>query len=100
LQNEGFSYQFYIDIFDAGPTLMTPIKYIKTIQSAQTVFIESIKSHDETKKSLIANQYFDFRACIDNINYLGNNEVVISPKTAEKLEVKIGDSLTVINLSS
>jgi len=99
LVREGFRYNKYIDIFDAGPTLEAPLPEIKTIKSSRLLTIKNISDEVSSSSYLLANNQLDFRA---TINFILTNEhdntCIISKDTASVLQVKCGDSLRVAPL--
>lgn len=96
LLQEGFFYNKYIDIFDAGPTLEAPINTIKTIKSSQLLTIKSLSDSINTPNYLLSNTELNFRATISSvlINQEDNN-CIINNKTAELLNVQQGDLLRI-----
>lgn len=99
LLKEGFRYNNYVDIFDAGPTIEAPLAEIKTIALSRIMVIKSISDEVSSNEYLLANTHLDFRA---TINYAVVNEqestCIISKTTANLLEVKCGDSLRIAPL--
>ncbi|KTD11033.1 arginine N-succinyltransferase, beta chain [Legionella gratiana] len=99
LLKEGFRYNKYIDIFDAGPTLEAPLTEIKTIELSRIVTIKSISDEVSSSDYLLSNTQLDFRATVNSA--LVNNEndsCIISKKTAELLQVTCGDQLRIAPL--
>lgn len=99
LLREGFRYNEYIDIFDAGPTLEVPQQKIKTIESSHVVTIKSISDEVSSSNYLLANTLLDFRATINSaLVNKKNGTCIISKKSAGLLQVKCGDQLRVAPL--
>ncbi|MCW8418722.1 arginine N-succinyltransferase [Fluoribacter dumoffii] len=99
LLKEGFRYNKYIDIFDAGPTLEVPRLKIKTIEHSRVVTIKNISDEVSSSNYLLANTLLDFKATINSalIN-TEKNTCIISKKTAELMQVKCGNQLRVAPL--
>jgi arginine N-succinyltransferase len=96
LLKEGFRYNNYVDIFDAGPTIEAPLSEIKTIALSRIMVINSISDEVSGNEYLLANTQLDFRATIDNALFnQQDNTCIISKETAKLLEVKRGDSLRI-----
>lgn len=96
LLKEGFRYNNYVDIFDAGPTIEAPLSEIKTIALSRIMVINSISDEVSGNEYLLANTQLDFRATIDNALFnQHDNTCIISKETAKLLEVKRGDSLRI-----
>ena len=96
LLKEGFRYNNYIDIFDAGPTIEAPITEIKTINLSRIMVIKSLSDEVSSNEYLLATTQLDFRATIDYAVFNEQeNTCIISKETATLLKVKCGDSLRV-----
>lgn len=96
LLREGFSYNNYIDIFDAGPTLEAPVSKIKTIELSRVVTIKSISDEVSSIDYLLSNSQLDFRATINHaLVNKEDNTCIISKKTANLLKVKCGNQLRI-----
>ncbi len=96
LQREGFRYNNYIDIFDAGPTIEAPLTEIKTLNLSHLMIIKSLSDEVSSHKYLLANTELDFRATIDYALFnLKENSCIISKATAALLNVTIGDSIRI-----
>lgn len=99
LLNEGFRFNNYVDIFDAGPTIESPLSQIKTIALSRVMTIKNISDEVSSNEYLLANTQINFRATIDfALIHNEDNSCIISKKTAELLEVKQGDTLRVAPL--
>lgn len=97
LLHEGFCYNNYIDIFDAGPTLEAPLLKIKTIESSILVTIKNLSDEISSADYLLANTELDFRATIDSILInIENKTCIISKKTAKLLHVGCGDTIRIV----
>jgi arginine N-succinyltransferase len=93
LEHEGFTYDRYIDIFDGGPTVTARTDDIETVREARTEKIAEIGEGGAVKALAAAGRLKDFRACCASIKRLPRKGVVIDPKAAELLEVKVGDTI-------
>ncbi|MGI9279563.1 MAG: arginine N-succinyltransferase [Endozoicomonas sp.] len=58
LEREGFSYQGYVDIFDAGPTLETGTDHLTTLRSSQIYTPEAAIASAGDKKAIAVNSYY------------------------------------------
>lgn len=96
LEKEGFRYTNYVDIFDGGPTVETYTRDIYTIQKTRILKVSGFKDLPETKnKMLISTLHLRrFKCCLADVEVSGD-EVQISQKLADVLNVKIGDELNV-----
>lgn len=99
LLKEGFHYNNYIDIFDAGPTIQAPFSEIKTLKMSRIMLIKNLSDEVSSNKFLLANTELDFRATINYALFSPKeNSCIISKATAALLNVKIGDNLRIAPL--
>lgn len=99
LLREGFRYNSYVDIFDAGPTIESPLKQIRTVAASHIMTIKNISDDVSSKRFMIANTRLDFRATISHVIFNPlQNTCIISKLTAQMLEVKCGDCIRVAPL--
>ncbi len=97
LEKEGFKYQGYVDIFDAGPSIEVQIEEIKTIKksfiSSVTVVSKEAFSVKQSSQYMLANTFCtDFRACYGQ-GILLNEKLTINENLAKYLKVNDGDNL-------
>ncbi len=92
LENEGFSYQGYVDIFDGGPTMLAETDKVKSI--AQAHHGEVVDDElDKGEKALIATgQFKDFRCCY-GARELREDAIAIDSLAAETLGIGKGDTV-------
>lgn len=93
LEQEGFSYQRYVDIFDGGPTVQAELPHIKTVMTSNVARVEKIDSKIESPLYLISNTRLAFRACLGQLIELKTNEVSLTQETADLLQVQQGDTV-------
>lgn len=96
LLREGFRYKFYVDIFDAGPTIEAPFSQIQTIATSRVYQIGQLQEEVASPPTLISNTKIDFRATMNQAICNQENETcIISRKTAQLLQVNVGDYLRI-----
>jgi arginine N-succinyltransferase len=98
LQNEGFEWEKYLDIFDGGPTMTVKTDAIKSVREAQdSVIIEitnSIGDHIGGDKVLASRGTLrGFRASFAWIEQRSGG-VAIDATNAAALGVAVGDQIT------
>ncbi len=96
LEQEGFRYQGYIDIFDGGPSVEAPLADIRTVRRSQLLPVEiDDTQHAGGTLHLIANTKLgDFRCAIAELaSYAGN--VTLPVGVAAALDLKAGDTVRV-----
>jgi arginine N-succinyltransferase len=100
LEKEGFSYQGYVDIFDAGPTVEAQLKEVRAIRESITLPITIGTMPTEGEYHLISNRKVqEFRCCLAQLPMTKANEIAIDEMLAETLGVGSGDTARVVHLS-
>lgn len=110
LENEGFRFENYVDIFDAGPTITAPLEKIRAIRDSRYVTLhineklaantleDSISTPPPTQPYLLSNtQTTQFRCCLSTA-LERKNVTEISPETAEVLQLNEGDTMRLVEL--
>lgn len=96
LLKEGFRYNKYVDIFDAGPTIEVPLTKIRTIELSRVVTVKNLSDEVSSANYLLANTKLDFRATLGAVLVnKRDNTCIISKKTAQLLEIQCGDTLRI-----
>lgn len=99
LLKEGFRYNDYVDIFDAGPTIESPLSDIKTIKNSRLMRIQGLSDEVSSRDYLIARAGKDFCATISHsLLNQEDNTCIISKETAKILGVQCGDTLCIAPL--
>jgi len=98
LENEGFKYQGYVDIFDAGPSIEAQIDDIKTIKNSFICTVTVIKEEldiEQSQQYMLANTLCPgFRACYGN-GILDDRQITITTYLAKYLNLNSGDKIRV-----
>lgn len=99
LKSEGFVFNGYVDIFDAGPTVEANISNIRTIQNSEQRKV-LIGDNTGTARFMIANdKLVDFRAASATIAVDVNSDTVtLSAELANALLINEGDVVTIAPL--
>jgi arginine N-succinyltransferase len=99
LEKEGFSYQGYVDIFDAGPTVEAPLKEIRAIRDSITLPVTIGTMASEGEHHLISNTKLEtFRCAVVQVLLTKGNEIVVDEVLAEALGVDNGEIVRVVPL--
>jgi arginine N-succinyltransferase len=93
LEDEGFRYDRYVDIFDGGPTVTAPTDSIRTVRESMAETICEIGEGGGTKMLLAAGRLKDFRACFAAAKRVPKRGLCIDTEAAELLQVKVGDAV-------
>jgi arginine N-succinyltransferase len=90
LQEEGLSFDRYIDIFDGGPTVTAPTDHVRTIRESTQETVAEVGEGGKVKMLLATGRLRDFRACRAEVRRIGRKGLAISRETAELLEIEAG----------
>jgi arginine N-succinyltransferase len=96
LEDEGFYFDRYIDIFDGGPTVTADTDDIRTIRESAQETVFEIADGGTVKTLVASGSLKDFRACFASVRKLPKQGVCIDPESAELLEVKVGDEILMV----
>ncbi|WP_128893108.1 arginine N-succinyltransferase [Erythrobacter sp. HKB08] len=91
LENEGFAYEGYVDIFDGGPTMLARTDNVASVKNAKHAAIEGIDCTGGERALLATGQLTTFRACYGERCVNADGSVTIDAKAAEILDVQPGD---------
>jgi arginine N-succinyltransferase len=103
LENEGFGWGNYIDIFDGGPTMTARTDQIRSIREAKDVTITEISHSAREQKSyqkklLTLGRLHTFKAAYGWIDDRGD-DVIIDAECARALNISVGDQVTYVERS-
>ena len=96
LEDEGFVYDRYVDIFDGGPTVTVPTDRIRTVRESTYETVCDISDGGRSRTLLAAGRLKDFRACCGSIKRLPRKGICIDRQSADLLEVGIGDQVLAV----
>ena len=91
LENEGFAFENYVDIFDGGPTMTARTDQVTTLRNARTATIVAL-AHGGKRALIAAGEWQDFRAAFAHVDVRAEG-VAIEPEVAAALGLGIGDSI-------
>jgi arginine N-succinyltransferase len=91
LENEGFVYERYVDIFDGGPTMCVATDNIATIRGAIEDTFVAVGDSETAEECLVAHgRLAGFRACYGRVATVPGG-MMLDVATAEALGVSPGD---------
>jgi arginine N-succinyltransferase len=96
LEEEGFYFERYVDIFDGGPTVTADTDDIRTVRESQSETVCEIADGGATKAIVSAGRLKSFRACCASIRKLPKKGIAIDPQAAGLLEIGVGDDVLVV----
>lgn len=101
LENEGFRFENYVDIFDAGPTITAPLAKIRAIRDSRYAKIRinpQLESQDNQTTYLLSNTHASaFRCCLANCS-TQQGIAELSVETAEVLQLQDNDTIRLVEL--
>lgn len=89
LLKEGFQFEHYVDIFDAGPTVEARIENIRTIAQSKVATVSKIVNRLSKPAALVCKTQGEFAGCIGAVQP-ENKGIKISSKTATLLNIDVG----------
>jgi arginine N-succinyltransferase len=99
LKAEGFSYQGYVDIFDAGPAVECETAKIRAVRDSQPLVLAIGTPGDDATPFLIHNRRReDCRITVAAARFAAGT-LVVDPATAKRLRLSAGDSVRAVPLS-
>ena len=92
LENEGFAWENYIDIFDGGPTMTARTDQVRTIREAEESVIVAVRDVGSDKVLAARGNLTDFVAAYAHIER-ADGGIVIDEAGAVLLGVGVGDTI-------
>ena len=92
LENEGFSYQGYVDIFDGGPTMLAQTDQVRSIAAAHRGTLDGDMLDKGEKALIAAGRLHDFRCCY-GAREVDGEAIRVDAQAAELLRIAPGDTV-------
>lgn len=96
LEEEGFTFDRYLDIFDGGPTVTAHIDDLRTVDESDEEEIVEIAEGGKTKMLVAHGRLKEFASCFAQTKRVGRKGLCIDPEAAELLGVKVGDTVLAV----
>jgi arginine N-succinyltransferase len=90
LEEEGFYFDRYVDIFDGGPTVTADTDDIRTVRESSIETVSKIAEGGPIKAIVSSGRLKKFRACCASVQRLPEGGVAIDSEAAALLEIKAG----------
>ena len=100
LKAEGFSYQGYVDIFDAGPAIEAETAKIRAVHGSQNLVLAIGTPGDDAEPFLIHNRKRQDCRITAAPARLAAGTLVVDPLTAKRLRLSAGDQVRAVTLSA
>ena len=96
LENEGFAFDKYIDIFDGGPTMIARTDQVKSIREARRTTLIAT-DHDGGDAAIVASgKLQDFRCAYGRLREAGSG-AVIDPRCAARIGADIDGNILYVS---
>jgi len=95
LENEGFVWDSYVDIFDGGPTVTGRTDAIRTVREAQELKLVAGEPANGSAMLLSHGKLHDFIACYGKVEIYGDFVLLEAP-TRDLLGVEDGDTILAV----
>jgi arginine N-succinyltransferase len=93
LEHEGFSYDCYIDIFDGGPTMISPTDNIRTIRESRELSLSAVAEQVEGSSMILAaGTLTGFNACCATVQIAEDGSATLDRKTSAMLAIEPGQT--------
>lgn len=92
LKSEGFRYEGYVDLFDAGPTMQVEMGDIATVRNSHNASVAGIRDHVDGKVMVCNTRETDFTIAQGGLEEVDGG-VVISEEMAQAIGVTVGDKI-------
>ncbi|MHB9797198.1 arginine N-succinyltransferase [Pseudomonas sp. MT3] len=99
LKAEGFSYQGYVDIFDAGPAIEAPTEKIRAIADSQNLVLAIGTPGDDAEPYLVHNRKREECRITAAPARVAAGSLVVDAQTAKRLRLSAGASVRAVPLS-
>ncbi|MGB4074439.1 arginine N-succinyltransferase [Pseudomonas sp.] len=100
LKGEGFSYQGYVDIFDAGPAIEAQTAKIRAVQDSQVLVLAVGTPGDDAPQFLIHNRKREDCRITAAPARLAAGTLVVDAQTAKRLQLSAGDQVRAVAVSA
>ena len=92
LENEGFAFENYVDIFDGGPTMTAKTDQVRSIRDSRPAVVEAIASVNGDPALIATGEMIDFRCCFGTLAGDGD-AATIDADTAATLDITAGAAI-------
>lgn len=92
LREEGFAFNNEVDIFDAGPTVSSPLGDIRIVRESRKGPVGSVKGKIDSEDFIICNPSLAFRACLGPVGENPDGSIALTPESSDGLMLKPGDT--------
>jgi len=94
LEEEGFAWENYIDIFDGGPTMTARTDTVRTIANAAKAVVARKVPAGGAKALVARGKLAEFRCTMGLVEPLEDGTIALDPAVQEALRVQPGETVT------
>lgn len=87
LENEGFAYEGYLDIFDGGPTMTARIDQVGSVRETRRARVVAVDRDGGDDALIASGTLADFRCSLGKVREVDDKGVVLSAEAAAALAV-------------
>jgi len=100
LENEGFAWENYVDIFDGGPTMTARTDQVRSVREAKDAVVSDISDrlgeHKEGAKMLVSSGRLGSFAAAYGWVLEDGDKVILDPDSAKALQLSAGETVTFV----
>ncbi|MEO0463686.1 MAG: arginine N-succinyltransferase [Pseudomonadota bacterium] len=93
LENEGFRYDGYVDIFDGGPTMVAVTDQVTSVRDSRSATLKGMDLEEGERAILATGRLATFRACYGARAFAEDGTIAIDSGAADLLDVSDGDEI-------
>lgn len=93
LEAEGFRWEGYIDVFDAGPTLQAERNSIRAVVESRKARLGAIEDVQDSRNFMVCNTTLSGYRAVSTPLEVRDGEIVLPAQAAELLNVGVGDAV-------
>ncbi|MDY7097557.1 MAG: arginine N-succinyltransferase [Pseudomonadota bacterium] len=93
LENEGFRYEGYVDIFDGGPTMVAVTDQVNSVKESVSSTLTGVEVEEGERAIIATGKLATFRACYGARVFDEEGNISISSAAADTLDVSPGDTV-------
>jgi arginine N-succinyltransferase len=91
LEDEGFRFEGYVDIFDGGPTMVARTDNVTSVRNSTPARVTALDASEGEKAILATGRLGSFRACFGARVLDGEGGIAIDAASADLLDLRQGD---------
>lgn len=98
LLKEGFRFENFVDIFDAGPQVIAPLKSIKTVSDSKALKLSIGRIEENALEYFVSNHELSEFRLIKTKATITGSELHLDPESQRLLGAKLGNKLRAVTI--